>query len=180
MKNKKVLILLLSIVILMSLTIFVLINIEKDVIKTDGITLEYKILNEDGWSKSYKNGQIAGKENKSIMAIQAKIKSEKYGHILYNICSSDNCFSLNDTYDGEVIGDKKNSIYGVKFYLTDDLFKNYEIYYRTHNKKDGWLEWTSRYNISGDNEVDIDQIQIKILKKGDKFKQDIEKASIGF
>ena len=30
----------------------------------------------------------------------------------------------------------------------------------THNKKDGWLDWTSRYNISGDNEVEIDQIQM--------------------
>ena len=180
-KKKKIVTLMLVIVVLiLSFSIGMNFVNNKGVINTDGIKVNYRVYTDEGWSKWYKNGQIAGRENKSIKAIEAKIETEKYGHILYNIYSSNNNFDDNDTYDGETAGDKEKAIYGMKFFLTDDLYKEYQIYYRTHNKKDGWLDWTSKYNISGDNEVDIDELQIKVLKIDDVFEQNVEKASIGF
>ena len=164
-KKKKIVTLMLVIVVLiLSFSIGMNFVNNKGVINTDGIKVNYRVYTDEGWSKWYKNGQIAGRENKSIKAIEA----------------SNNTFNDNDTYDGETAGDKEKAIYGMKFFLTDDLYKEYQIYYRTHNKKDGWLDWTSKYNISGDNEVDIDELQIKVLKIDDVFEQNVEKASIGF
>ena len=179
-KNKNVILALIIIILLLVFSIGMYFVNNRDVINTNGIKLYYRVYTSDGWSKWYKNGQVAGRDNKNITAIEAKIETDKEGHILYNTYSATDDFEDNDSYDGETAGDKKEGIYGIKMFLTDDLYSEYQIYYRSHNKKDGWLDWTSRYNISGDNEVDIDQIQIKILKIEDKFEQDIEKASIGF
>lgn len=172
-------ILVLLVITICSLLIFF--NINKGIINTEGVKVYYRVYTKNsGWSRWYQNGQIAGNSNEAILAVEAKVKTDKVGNILYNIYSSNNTFDDNDSYNGETAGDKERPIYGIKFFITDDLFKDYQIYYRTHNKKDGWLEWTSKYNISGDNEVDIDQVQIKVLKIDDYFNQNIEKASIGF
>ena len=181
MKKRAMLITVLSVAIFGSicLVLFMLTDTNKG-IKTEGIDLKYRIYTEDGWSEWYNNGEEAGYMTKSIKAIETSVDSKKTGHILYNVYSQSEDFSSNDVYDGETAGDKKNSIYGIKFFLTDQLFDDYVIYYRTYNKKDGWLDWTSSYEISGDNEVDIEKIQIKILKTGDKNPEPNENTSIGF
>lgn len=179
-KKKTIIIITVILLLLLSILLVIFLNSNKDVINTEGIKIDYRIYTKKGYSKWFKNGQIAGTINDPILAIEAKIESDKKGNILYNIYSSNNNFGDNDSYNGDIAGDKEKPIYGIKMFLTDELNKNYVIYYRTHNKKDGWLEWTSDYYISGDNEVDIDQIQIKILNKNDKFDYDASKASIGF
>ena len=179
-KKKVILSIIIFVIVVVSVFVIIYTNLNRGSISTEGIKLNYRIYTKNGWSRWYKNGQTAGTPNESILAIEAKVDSDKYGNILYNIYSSKEDFEDNDSYNGETAGDKEKGIYGIKMFLTDDLYSEYQIYYRTHNKKDGWLDWTSRYNISGDNEVEIDQIQIKILKIDDKFEQDIEKASIGF
>lgn len=142
--------------------------------------LQYRIYNEDGWSKWYSSDQIAGEENKKITAIEIKIDSEKSGHIIYNTYSATDNFDNNDSYDGDTAGNKKDSLYGIKISLTDDLYNNYKVYYRTYNKKDKWLDWTTDYNISGNNEVNIEKIQIKMMNNNYEFNEKQEKNSIGF
>ena len=180
MKKKAMLITLLTVSVIGSICLILFILTDNKEIKTEGISLKYRVYTDDGWSEWYKNGQEAGDINKSIKAVEASVDSKKTGHILYNIYSQSENFDSNDTYDGDTAGNKKDSIYGIKFFLTDKLFEDYVIYYRTYNKKDGWLDWTSSYEISGDNEVDIEKIQIKILKTGDKNPEPNEKTSIGF
>ena len=180
MKKKLSFIILLVIVVLLTILLIKLIVRENTVINTKGISIKYRVYTTDGWSDWYQNGQVVGKENKSILAIEAKIESKKKGNILYNVFSTSSDFNDNDTYNGKTAGDKKVPIYGIKLFLTDELYKDYHIYYRTHNKDDGWLDWTNDYNVSGDNGKEIDQIQIKILEIKDEFEINIEKASIGF
>ena len=179
-KNKNVILALIIIILLLVFSIGMYFVNNRDVINTSGIKLYYRVYTSDGWSKWYKNGQVAGKENKSITAIEAKIETDKEGHILYNTYSATNDFEDNDSYDGETGGDKKEGIYGIKFFLSDEVFKNYKIYYRSHNKKDGWMDYATDYNISGDNEVEIDKIQLKILLKDSAFSESLEKPNIGF
>ena len=176
MKNRTKAIIGIIVLIVAILLILVLFNVFNDY---KGNGLQYRVFNEDGWSKWYSNNQIAGKTSKRITAIEIKIDSNN-SHIIYNTSSTSDDFSDNDTYDGNTSGNKKDALYGIKIALTDDLYKNNKIYYRTYNKKDGWLDWTSDYNISGDNEVDIEKIQIKIIDKDDEFKEKQEKSSIGF
>ncbi len=179
MKKKLPLIILIIVIILLTILIVFKYN-NNNGINTKGITLKYRVYTSNGWSKWYNNGQIAGTENKNVLAFEAKVESNKNGNILYNIYSTNDSFDDNNTYGSSTVGNKKNGIYGIKMFLSDDLFKNYQIYYRTHNKKDGWLDWTNNYSISGHNGIEFDLIQIEIIDINEKFKQKIEKASIGF
>ena len=180
--NKKKIIIFLSVFIAIVITIFVLVllKVNKGVIKTEGIKVYYRIYTKDGVSKWFKNGQIAEIKQNKITGFESKIETKYNGHILYNTTSSTNDFDDNDSYDGELAGNKKDGIYGIKFNLTDELYQNYNIYYRTYNKKDGWLDWTNNYAISGDNEVDIEKIQIKVIKNTDSIDGKTKTPSIGF
>ena len=72
----------------------------------------------------------------------------------------------------------KSSIYGIRLSLSDELYKKFNIVYRTYNKKDGWLDWTTDYRISGDNGVDIEMIEIKVVSSSEKIKTS-ERSYIG-
>ena len=152
----------------------------KGAIYTNGINLQYRVYTEDGWSRYYKNGQIVGNDNKKILAIEAKVISETKGNIYYNTYGVDNTFEDNDDYNGATSGDKKNNIYAVKFGLSDKLYKKYKIYYRTYNKLDGWLDWANINEISGNNEVNIEKIQIKILDNKTLLDGSTKNPSKGF
>lgn len=142
--------------------------------------LFYRVYTEDGWSSWYSNNQVAGEKNKKITAIEVKVNTKEIGSVLYNTYSEVDDFNDNNSYNSETAGDKKHGIYGVKIFLTEELYNNYNIYYKTYNKKDGWLDWSSDNKISGDNGVDIEQIQIKLLNKNEKIDEKQENTSIGF
>ena len=74
-KNKNVILALIIIILLLVFSIGMYFVNNRDVINTSGIKLDYRVYTSDGWSKWYKNGQVAGKENKSITAIEAKIET---------------------------------------------------------------------------------------------------------
>ena len=179
---KKKIIILFIVILLFVVGSITVVNfiVNKDVIKTEGIDLTYRIYTTDGVSRWFKNGQVAEVKNKKVTGLESKIKTSYNGHILYNSLSSTNTFDDNDSYDGDIAGNKKDAFFGVKFNLTDELYKKYKIYYRTYNKKDGWLDWADTYMISGDNEVDIEKIQIRILKIDDKLDGETKTPSKGF
>ena len=181
LKRKKIglIILFFFLVAFLALIFITKIN-NKDSINTKGISLYYRVYTEDGYSKWYKNGQIAGYNNKKILGFEAKVESDYNGNIYYNTFGIDNNFDDNDAFNGELSGDKKNNIYAIKIGITDDLYTNYKLFYRTYNKKDGWLDWASVNQISGDNEVNIEKIQIKIVSIDDKEDFNITNSSKGF
>ena len=181
LKIRKLIILIL-IFILTFITLLIIYNriANKDAIFTKGIDLRYRIYTKDGWSKWYKNGQIAGEKNKKILAIEAKISSDAKGHIYYNTYGTNNTFEDNDDYDGVTSGNKKDNIYGIKLGITDELYQKYKIYYRTYNKIDGWLDYASINEISGNNEVNIEKIQIKIIDMNQMINDNTKNPSKGF
>ena len=170
------------IIVLFLVALIFLINVllgNKDKVKTEGIDLSYRVYTEDGYSDWYKNGEES-ENKKSILGIEIKINTKTEGHIIYNVYGDKETFEDNDSYDGELAGNKKDKLYGIKIGLTDDLYKKYDIYYRTYNKKDKWLDYTTNYSVSGDNGVNIEKIQIKVIEKDSDFNHKNEKASIGF
>ena len=60
------------------------------------------------------------------------------------------------------------------------MYKEYKVYYRSHNELDNWLGWSSNKEVSGDINKGMDQIQIKILKSNEEFKYEPNKSSKGF
>lgn len=175
-ENKKTFISILIAFFLMAIFLLLKLGSNGGTKETDGIKLYYRVHTKSGYSDWYTDGEETNL--KSILGIEIKVESDKTGHIIYNTYSSSDNFRDNDSYDGEISGNKKDKIYGIKIGLTDELAKDYEVYYRTYNKKDGWLDYTSNYNISGDNGVDIEKIQIKVLEKKEKIKEG-SKSSIG-
>ena len=178
MKKKISFILLLTITILISVILIIFIANNNLFNASDKYQLRYRVYTENGWSEWYKDGQTCGEKNNSIKAIEVEIKADKKGNVLYNVYSEVDSFKDNDSYNGETAGNMKNSIYGVRLSLSDELYKKYNIVYRTYNKKDGWLDWTTDYRISGDNGVNIEMLEIKLLNKDEKIKIG-DKSNIG-
>ncbi len=154
--------------------------VNKDVVRTQGIELEYRVYNSSGWSKWYKNGQIAGEKGNEIKGIQIKAKSDKKGHVFYNTYSESLSFDDNDEYDGETSGDLKKGITGIKITLSDQLYKSYILYYRTRNEKNDWLGWSNSFDVpNGNKDTAMDQVQIKVLRKINQMELESKETSIG-
>ena len=136
------------------------------------ISLNYKSYIKDiGWQNTVGDNEISGTvgESKSIEQINISIqnKTNYKGSILYSVYTS-NSWQDYKTSD-ENIGINGKNIEALKIKLTDDLEKNYDIYYRTHVSNVGWLSWTKNDGISGTIGYfeNIEAIQITLVRKGD-------------
>ncbi len=137
---------------------FLVINqITKD---TNVYKISYRVYDKrHKWSKWYKNGETAGDGVNAIQKIEFK-NNKKEDTIMYEMYENKKWISSKD---------KKNKIkdmYGIRLYIGPrSLDKEYNIFYRTFNKIDKWLEWSFNGDISGNIEKPITKIQIKVLKK---------------
>lgn len=158
---KKILILglLLIGVILISIPIINKINSD-GMTQTKGVKIYYRTYTkEKGWSKWSKNGKTSGNKKYDITNIEIKVKSRTEGTITYSIYQkgkwNDNSSQL-----------KNKNINGIKISLGGKLRRKYNVYYRTYNDKDKWLDWTGTAGISGNAKKTIKAIEIKIIPSG--------------
>lgn len=116
----------------------------------------YRTYTKNGWSKWSKNGVISGDGKSDILNIEIKIKSKLKGDIIYKLyqCSE----WTNVTKENEKVS-------GMKVTLSNTLYRKYNIFYRTYNDEDEWLEWANNYQISGNKDKAIKKIQIKLIEK---------------
>lgn len=135
---------------------------------------------ENGWSKWVKNGKTSGDKKTKIQNIQIKVKNNT--DVIYSLYTDDWSDSYNVT--SKI---KNKEIKGIKISLMDKLYKKYDIYYRTYNSDNEWLEWASNYQISGNKNKTINAIEIKIIPKSvleSDYLKDFNKSnynpSIGF
>lgn len=151
-------------------------------LRTD--TNEYKISyrtydKKKGWSKWYKNGKTAGDGVNAIQKIEIKVKS-KDDSVKIELFENGKWNTLVDK------NAKIKDAYALRLSISRSLYKDYNIFYRTYNKKDKWLEWAYNYEISGNKKAPITKLQIKILKKEvslEDYLEDynlVEKKSKGF
>lgn len=116
----------------------------------------YRTYTKNGWSKWSKNGMVSGDGESAILNIEVKIKSKLKGDVIYKMYQDSEWANATK---------KNEKVYGMKITLSNTLYKKYNIFYRTYNDEDEWLEWANNYQISGNKDKAIKKIQVKLLEK---------------
>ncbi|MDD3362382.1 MAG: glucosaminidase domain-containing protein [Hespellia sp.] len=126
-----------------------------------------------GWQNYVKSGETAGTtgQNKQVEALKIKIKDASYsGSIQYSsyvegIGWQD--YVSDDSISGTTGRDKQ--IEAIKVKLTQEMAKQFNIYYRVHASEFGWLSWTEDGEPAGSEGYgrQIEALQIMLVRKGD-------------
>ena len=168
MKDKKFLILCISIVMIfvIGISIFLFVNREH-------ANVYYRTYTkENGWSKWVKNGKESGNGKDPILNIEIKVRSNYKGGVDYAVYQNGKWTNtIGNITDGKF--DNK-TIYGIRVGLIGKLGKNYNIYYRTYNTSDKWMEWTSAAGSSGNKSSSIKKIQMKVLLDDSSLEDSLE------
>jgi len=116
----------------------------------------YRTYTKNGWSKWSKNGVVSGDGESDILNIEIKIKSKLKGDIIYKLYQGNEWTNVTK---------RNEKVSGMKVTLSNTLYRKYNIFYRTYNDEDEWLEWANNYQISGNKDKAIKKIQIKLIEK---------------
>lgn len=158
--NKKYIMIVLFLILLL---LFILFRV---FYKTDGMeqagvyNLYYKTYTkENGWSKWTKNGMTSGDYKLPIEKIEFKLKNKKDGEIHYTTFDSKNGWSSSHSMSN------LQNLKGIEISLSGNLYKKYNVYYRTYNNKDKWLNWSSDGDINGNANQNITAVEVKIIPR---------------
>lgn len=112
---------------------------------------------EKGWSRWSKNGEVSGNGKDEILNIEVRVKTKARtkGGVRYYVYQNKKWTSSEKL--------KNKTVYGFKAHLFDEIAYEYDIYYRTYNKKDKWFDWSNNSTISGNKNIPITKIQIKTI-----------------
>lgn len=138
--------------------------------KNDNPILYYSSHNVDGWQNYYGSGEVSGTTGQRKQIDQIKIKIDNTDQdISYQTYTKDLDWSSVIKND-EVSGELEKGIEAIKIDISDELKKEYNIYYRVHIQTYGWLSWTSNGKEAGSTDLGkkIEAFQIKLLKKDSK------------
>lgn len=136
----------------------------------------YKTYNKNkGWTSWTKNGLTSGNKKNKIENIKIKMFGEETTIKIYNGKKWKNL-------------ENNSPIYGVMLQNSANIFKNYEVCYRTYNDNDKWLNWICNYGeVSGNSKYNVKAIQIKVIPKGvvrndylKNYDKNPQKFKIGF
>ena len=143
-----------------------LINNKKD-------TIYYRVYSNGKWSQWYENGKIAGDLKNNITEIEIRTNDANNDEIYYKIATDENWSKeyLNTTKEKNK---KRSYISGIKMDLMGILRKKYDIFYRTYNKKNGWLGWSWNYIVNGNSKEAISGIEIQLVEKDSDIEQILE------
>lgn len=129
-----------------------------------------------GWQKEVTNGKVSGTVGKAkrlegIKIYISKNQSGTSGGISYKThiqkLGWESEFKSNGAISGTV--GKKLRLEAIQIKLTGNLANEFDIYYRTHAQKFGWLGWAKNGAISGTSGYGfrLEGIQIEVKYKGD-------------
>lgn len=165
-KNLKlIIIVVISLLIIGAVILFIVKN--NNPYKNKGIKgFHYRVYQDKiGWSKWCVNGEICGKKGYAITNITFKMGDSKYNSLYYNFAKNNTFMSEFNYYDVEYTNNKNVPLNGISLYLGGKAEKDFNIYYKTYNKKNGWLKFSNTGLINGSKDQNIEQIQI-ITTKG--------------
>lgn len=164
-KNKKLKMIGISILIIL-ITILFNLYYEKNHLENFNIlNVKYRAKYDGQWTKWVKNGENCGdiKNNSNLEKIEFlfinKNKKESFSYNYYSKKGWNDPISYNE----------KKRIYNptaFTFSLNKTGYKNYQICYRTHNNKYGWLEWSCNNEINGTKKQKINSFALKIIPEG--------------
>ena len=129
-----------------------------------------------GWQKYVSDGAMAGTqgEAKRLEAIKIKLTNAPYsGNVEYKTHIQtygwETSFKKNDAESG-TSGQAKR-LEAIQIKLTGTMATYYDIYYRVHAQKFGWLGWAKNGESSGTSgyAYRLEGIEIKLVEKGTSF-----------
>ena len=122
-----------------------------------------------GWLYWVNGGEMAGTAGYSARMEAIAIKLNNLKGIEYRSHIQNKGWEDGYKRDGDVSGTVGQSlqIEAVQIRLTDNLDKDYDIYYRVHVEDYGWMDWKKNDEVAGTTGESrrIEAIQIKIIKK---------------
>ena len=130
-----------------------------------------------GWLPYVSEGQMSGKtgEAKRVEAIKIDVDTNLTGGISYvSYCQSYGwVYSNNEAQCNGSIGGtvgKGKRMEAIQINLFGELREHYDVYYRVHIQKYGWLGWVTDGMPAGSTNIAkrIEAIEIKLVKKGEE------------
>ena len=119
-------------------------------------------------------GEISGTTGlgKRLEAIKIMLDTKLEGKVLYKSYIQNVGFEEEYKSMGEVSGTKNQAkaIWLISIKLEGEIASKYDIYYRVHSDKFGWLGWAKNGEVAGVNHFDMQAIEIKLFLKEDKTK----------
>ncbi|MFJ1626549.1 N-acetylmuramoyl-L-alanine amidase [Marinilactibacillus psychrotolerans] len=155
--------------------------IEKEAIEIDSRVMTRSSINPDiefrthiqtkGWLPWIGNNEISGTIGEALRVEGFQIKTN-FNNLGIQFQSQSENGGWTNWLSGDQVGgttNQKRQLEGVRFQLTGTEAANYDIYYRVHTQKFGWLPWTKNGEKAGTQGYDyrIEAMQVTILKKGD-------------
>ena len=131
-----------------------------------------------GWQNYVKNGQMAGTtgEKKRLEGIKIKLENQDYaGNIEYRTHIQK--IGWEDTYkkNNEMSGTEGMAyrLEAIQIRLTGEMAEHYDVYYRVHAQKFGWLGWAKNGEQSGTAayKYRLEGIEIQLVEKGGSPKE---------
>ncbi len=126
-----------------------------------------------GWQKYYRDGELSGTthQSKRLEAIKIKLKGISYsGSIEYKTHIEDygweKYFNRNNELSG-TSGQAKR-LEAIKIRLIGEVANHYDVYYRVHAQEFGWLGWARNGEEAGTAGYSyrLEGIEIKLVEKG--------------
>ncbi len=136
--------------------------------------LQYQThVQREGWQDWKKNGQTSGTTGESLRleGIRIKIDDAPYsGTIQYRTHVQTYGWENSWKSSGEMSGTQGESkrLEAIQIKLTEGMAEHYDIWYRVHAQKYGWMGWTKNGGLSGTAGYSyrLEGIEIRILSKG--------------
>ena len=137
-----------------------------------------------GWQKYVKDGEMAGTTGRSLRleAIKIKLKDTTDGNIEYRTHIQNvgwgTIFKKNDEQSGT--SGMSLRIEAIEIKLTGKISEYYDVYYRVHAQGFGWLDWAKNGEQAGTAGYSyrLEGIQIKLVKKGEEAPGKTEKTFV--
>lgn len=136
-------------------------------------TVSYRTyVSGQGWTSMSDNGATSGTvgQGKPLEAIQVSVNSGTYsGSVKYDTYMQSYRWvgEVQDYEEGGLPGSGKR-MEAIRLYLTGELSRHFDIYYRVHVQTFGWLGWAKNGEPAGtaDYAKRVEALEIKLVEKG--------------
>lgn len=157
-----------KIIVLIIMVLFIEVISLRKIMTNDGMkqasiyTIRYDVYSVNtGWHSWKKNGISSGKLKYPIESVRFNLKDKE--NFSYDIYTEDGKW-IEDLKVDDNNKNKKN-INAIKIHIYKNLYKKYNVCYRTYNEKNHWLGWACNGSISGNKNENIELIDVKIIPK---------------
>jgi len=125
-----------------------------------------------GWLSSVSNNYVSGTigESRRVEALKMNISNKVSGNIEYQSHIQSIGWETNWKKNGEISGTigKAKQIEALKIRLTGEVANQYDIYYRVHTQRFGWMNWAKNGEAAGTEGFSyrIEAYQVQLVPKG--------------